>query len=97
MKIEKLAIRVNPGNPNHHLWNNNGTWFVHYTVLPTLSTSERVRKSLRTRRLYEARHKRDELFEKLAALAIKHRPTNDHTGRVPDVSRDHDNRKGARP
>ena len=29
---EKLSLRVNDANENHHLWNNNGTWWVHYTV-----------------------------------------------------------------
>ena len=57
-----LSIRVNLGNPNHHLWNNNGTWFVHYTVYPDALTSQRVRRSLRTHCVEEARHRRDELF-----------------------------------
>ena len=35
----QLAIRVQDGNPDHHLWNNNGTWFVHYTVYPTPMTA----------------------------------------------------------
>ncbi len=52
-------------NPDHHLWNNNGTWFVHYTVYPTAVTKQRVRKSLGTRCLAEARRKRDELLETL--------------------------------
>ena len=39
----QLAIRVDESNPNHHLWNNNGTWWLHYTVYPTPVTSERRR------------------------------------------------------
>jgi hypothetical protein len=27
-----LAIRLNPGNPDHHIWNNNGTWWLDYGV-----------------------------------------------------------------
>jgi hypothetical protein len=61
----ELAIRVNPGNPNHHLWRNNGTWFVHYTVYPDAWTAERVRSSLRTKCLETARRRRDELFQRL--------------------------------
>jgi hypothetical protein len=57
-----LAIRLNPANPDHHLWNNNGTWFVHYTIHPTPFTKERVRTSLRTRDLIEARLRRDQLL-----------------------------------
>ena len=59
-----LSIRIDPENPNHHLWNNNGTWFVHYTACPTPVTAERVRRSLGTRSLETARHRRDELFRR---------------------------------
>lgn len=66
--MSKLSIRTNPENPNHHLWNNHGTWFVHYVVHPTPWTKERVRRSLGTRSVEEARQRRDELFER-ATLA----------------------------
>ncbi|NDG99866.1 MAG: hypothetical protein EBY43_02070 [Opitutae bacterium] len=59
---EELAIRVDESNPNHHLWNNNGTWWLHYTVYPTPVTSERRRKSLRTKCIEHARRKRDKIF-----------------------------------
>ena len=55
----KLSIRTNPENPNHHLWNNHGTWFVHYVVHPTPFTKERVRRSLGTKSLEQARQLRD--------------------------------------
>jgi hypothetical protein len=61
--MSKLSIRTNPENPNHHLWNNHGTWFVHYVVHPTPWTKERIRRSLGTRSIEEARRRRDELFE----------------------------------
>ena len=57
-----LSLRLNPANPDHHLWNNNGTWWVHYTVHPTAFTKERVRLSLATRDVGEARRRRDSLF-----------------------------------
>lgn len=60
-----LGIRVDETNPNHHLWFNNGTWYVHYTVYPTPFTAERIRSSLRTKDLAEARRRRDELFRNL--------------------------------
>ncbi len=53
---------VRPLNPNHHIWNNNGTWWVHYTVYPCPLTKERVRNSLRTKSLTEARQRRDALL-----------------------------------
>lgn len=63
--IYGLPLRATANNPNHHLWNNNGVWWLHYTVYPTPFTSERVRKSLRTRTLAIARKRRDALFEAL--------------------------------
>jgi len=62
-----LAIRTDEENPNHHLWNNNGTWFVHYTVYPTPVTKQRVRRSLKTKCIDEARAKRDSLFKQMSA------------------------------
>ena len=57
--LPELAIRTDGRNLNHHLWNNNGTWFIHYTVYPTPVTKERIRRSLRTKSLVEARERRD--------------------------------------
>ncbi len=59
MNIEKLSIRVADGNPDHHLWNNNGTWWCHYTVHLPDYTTRRVRRSLNTRDLRAARRQRD--------------------------------------
>jgi hypothetical protein len=58
----QLSLRTNPENPNHHLWNNNGTWFIHYVVHPTPFTKERIRKSLGTKSLADARAKRDAIL-----------------------------------
>jgi len=60
--MSQLSLRTNLENPNHHLWNNNGTWFIHYVVHPTPITKERVRKSLGTKSLSEARAKRDAIL-----------------------------------
>ena len=59
------SIRVDADNPNHHLWNNHGTWFLHYTVHPTPFTKERIRRSLGTKDLAVARRRRDDLFATL--------------------------------
>jgi hypothetical protein len=64
---EELAIRIDQANPNHHLWNNNGTWWIHYTVYPSPITVERKRKSLRTRDLSKARILRDQVLSGLQA------------------------------
>ena len=62
MNSSKIALRINAANPNHHLWNNNGTWFVHYTVHPTPLTKQRIRASLQTKDLAQARARRDKLL-----------------------------------
>lgn len=60
------ALRVRAENPNHHLWNNHGTWFLHYTVHPTPFTKERIRRSLGTKDLSLARERRDTYFAHLS-------------------------------
>ncbi|MCH6255928.1 hypothetical protein MLD52_05170 [Puniceicoccaceae bacterium K14] len=64
-KIHELSIRVNESNPNHHLWNNNGVWWLHFTVYPTPVTTQRIRKSLKTKSLEAARIRRDHFLEQL--------------------------------
>ena len=66
-----LGIRVRTENPNHHLWNNHGTWFLHYTVHPTPYTKERVRRSLGTKDINVARARRDSFFDQFEASASK--------------------------
>jgi len=65
-----LSIRVDETNPNHHLWNNHGIWWIHYTVHPTPWTQQRVRRTLRTRLLDEARLRRDALFAHLSTEEV---------------------------
>ncbi len=64
VKQEELALRIDDSNLNHHLWNNNGTWWIHYTIYPTSVTAERVRYSLKTKNLREARNLRNHIFKK---------------------------------
>ena len=61
----ELAVRIDETNPNHHIWNNNGTWWVHYTIYPTPVTAERRRLSLQTNDPTTARVRRDALFLEL--------------------------------
>jgi hypothetical protein len=67
MSNATLSLRVNRGNPDHHLWNNHGTWGLHYTLLLPDYTTRRIRKNLRTRDLGQARALRDELLTSLEA------------------------------
>ncbi len=63
---DRLAVRVDAANPDHHLWNNRGTWWCHFTLHKADYTAQRVRVSLKTRDQFEARLRRDEV---LAAIA----------------------------
>jgi hypothetical protein len=63
----KLATRLNSENPNHHLWNNRGTWWAHFTLHRDDYTAERVRISLRTRDVEEARQRRDEILSSITS------------------------------
>ena len=65
MKTPTLSVRVNRKNPDLHLWNNHGTWWLHYTLHMADFTKRRVRKSLGTNDVAEARARRDELFANL--------------------------------
>ena len=62
MTATRLSIRTNPSNPYHHLWCNHGTWFIHYTRYPSPLTTERVRHSLRTKDVTDARARRDSIL-----------------------------------
>ena len=68
---EELALRIDDSNLNHHLWNNNGTWWIHYTIYPTPVTVERIRHSLKTKSVPEARSRRDEILNELLNQAPK--------------------------
>lgn len=65
MPLGRLSARIDDGNNTHHLWCNNGTWWVHYTLNFDFRT-RRVRRSLATKSLAEAIRKRDALFARLA-------------------------------
>jgi hypothetical protein len=61
-----LSIRVDADNPRHHLWCNNGTWWIHYTLNTVAGRIRRVRRSLGTRDLHEASTRRDAQLARLA-------------------------------
>jgi hypothetical protein len=52
-------------HPDHHLWKNGRLFWVAFTVHLPGWRKERVRRSLGTDDLGEARRRRDALFEKL--------------------------------
>jgi hypothetical protein len=57
-----LAFRSQSGNLNHHLWLNNGCWWLHYTLHLADYTKVRIRRSLRTADINVARARRDAIL-----------------------------------
>ncbi|MDE0597519.1 MAG: hypothetical protein OSB65_19955 [Roseibacillus sp.] len=57
----RLASKPRTTHPNHHLVNNNGIWWCQITVHHG-PFSKRLRFSLETRELGQARRKRDRIF-----------------------------------
>jgi hypothetical protein len=72
-----LSSRNCTAGDRHHLWNNNGTWWVHYT-LHFGDRKRRIRRSLKTRLLEEAVRRRDELFAQIAREGEWVRERGDH-------------------
>ena len=65
---------------DHHLWRNGRLWWVAFTVHLDNWTAERVRRSLRTADLAEARRRRDAMLASYAAkpslhLSLRHGAT----------------------
>jgi len=44
----RLSLRPNATNPDHHLWNNYGTWWCHLTIPAARGRKRRVRCFLKT-------------------------------------------------
>jgi hypothetical protein len=59
-------IAIESTHPDHHLWRNGRRWWVAFTVHLPGWRKERVRRSLGTTDLDEARRRRDALFARLA-------------------------------
>jgi hypothetical protein len=51
-------------DPDHHLWRNGRLWWIAFTVHLPGWQKERVRLSLHTADVAEARHRRDELLSR---------------------------------
>ena len=70
--------------PNHHLWRNGRLWWVAFTVIYDGWRQERIRRSLETADLEEARRRRDNLFQQYALIpsadvaALRRMPAQEH-------------------
>jgi expansin (peptidoglycan-binding protein) len=70
-------------NLNHNIWNNNGTWWAHYTVHNDDYTKQRVRVSLGTSDVEIARALRDFIIQ--AAPEISSRIPRSRGQAMPDL------------
>src|SRR5688572_9894291 len=68
MPTTQLApSRASETNPNHHLWKNGRLWWLAVTLLHDGWRQERVRQSLGTADLAEARRRRDLVLARFAS------------------------------
>ena len=61
----RLVIRSIKENANHHIWNNNGTWWCKFSLESDSGAKKRISKSLKTKDLDWARAIRDRLLKAL--------------------------------
>ncbi|MBM3880936.1 MAG: hypothetical protein FJ387_14655 [Verrucomicrobia bacterium] len=59
MNDTRLSVRFDLANANHHLWNNHGTWWCHYTLHLPGFTKLRLRRSPATQEVFLARQRGD--------------------------------------
>ncbi|MEY3479657.1 MAG: hypothetical protein RIQ71_432 [Verrucomicrobiota bacterium] len=71
-------------NPDHHIWNNNGTYWCHYTVHEKDYTKKRVRVSLGTKDVEIARALRDFIMEATPKIAANIPRVRGHA--MPDIA-----------
>lgn len=64
-----ISRRQKRVGPNHHLWNNHGTWWLHCTLHLPDFTKWRLRRNLRTSDVHEARQFRDRILAGIDAPA----------------------------
>ena len=57
-----LSVRIRSNNPDHHLFNNHGTWWCHFWAIAGGIRQERFRINLHTRSRSTARTLRDSLL-----------------------------------
>ena len=63
-KITTISRRQKVAAENHHLWNNNGTWWFHGTEHRPDGTASRIRVSLQTHDETTARQRRDKILSR---------------------------------
>lgn len=61
MNQTEISLRQKARDANHHLWNNNGTWWLHCIIHMPDFTKWRLRRNLRTSDVQTARLLRDRI------------------------------------
>jgi hypothetical protein len=59
MKNKLVELPDRKYGANHHIWDNNGTWWCHLSLERRSGPAKRIRFSLRTNNVREARKRRD--------------------------------------
>ena len=59
----ELSVRVRSQNPDHHLFNNNGTWWCHFWAIADGARQQRFRVNLKTKSRLEARFLRNGILK----------------------------------
>ena len=62
VSVELATSRAFVNNPNHHLWKNGRLWWIAFTLIHDGWRQERVRQSLGTDNIKEARRRRDSIL-----------------------------------
>lgn len=63
MKNKLVTRNDRPSGPDHHIWDNNGTWWCHLSLARKHGRSKRIRFSLHTNNRREARERRDQIMK----------------------------------
>jgi hypothetical protein len=70
VSVELATSRAFANNPNHHLWKNGRLWWIAFTLIHDGWRQERVRQSLGTDNIKEARRRRDSILALFAKPSI---------------------------
>lgn len=84
-------------DPNHHLWRNGRLWWVAFTVHLPNWQKERIRMSLGTAKVVEARRRRDDLLSRYAEVRGCELSLRLHPREARSSRRRSGERTGARP
>jgi hypothetical protein len=69
MKTKLVELPDRKYGANHHIWDNNGTWWCHLSLARNRGPAKRIRFSLRTNNVREARKRRDLIMSATEAKA----------------------------